>query len=97
MPEIDLRQPGFTYSVCGPFTKKGQEIHKLDKACFKFDMAHGDSKDLIRRTASGRILHNKASYVAKSPKHDRYETGLGSIVYKAFDEKNLLLRVEINF
>ena len=23
MPEIDLRQPGFTYSVCGPFTKKG--------------------------------------------------------------------------
>ena len=60
-------------------------------------MADGDSKDLIRRTASGRILHNKASYVAKNPKHDGYETGLGSIVYKTFDEKNLLLRVEINF
>ena len=22
MPEIHLRQPGFTYSACGPFTKK---------------------------------------------------------------------------
>ena len=65
--------------------KKGQEIHKLDKAYFRFDMAHGDSKDLIRRTASGRILHNKGSYIAKSPKYDGYETGLGSIVYKTFD------------
>ena len=22
MPEMHLRQPGFTYSACGPFTKK---------------------------------------------------------------------------
>ena len=22
MPEMHLRQPGFIYSVCGPFTKK---------------------------------------------------------------------------
>ena len=22
MPEMHLKQPGFTYSVCGPFTKK---------------------------------------------------------------------------
>ena len=29
MPEIDLRQPQFTYSVCGPFTKHEQRIQKF--------------------------------------------------------------------
>ena len=31
MPEIDLRQPGFTYSTCGPFTKIKQRIKSLKK------------------------------------------------------------------
>ena len=26
MPEMHLKQPGFTYSACGPFTKNKQEI-----------------------------------------------------------------------
>ena len=26
MPEIHLRQPGFTYSACGPFTKNKERI-----------------------------------------------------------------------
>ena len=48
MPEMHLKQPGFTYSACGPFTKKKERIKKfmttcntdfiykneLDKACF---------------------------------------------------------------
>ena len=25
MPEMHLRQPGFTYSACGPFSKKKEE------------------------------------------------------------------------
>ena len=35
MPEMHLRQPGFTNSACGPFTKKEhkklkeQEIHNI--------------------------------------------------------------------
>ena len=24
MPEMQLKQPGFTYSACGPFTKKSE-------------------------------------------------------------------------
>ena len=28
MPEIHLRQPQFTYSACGPFTKHEQRIQK---------------------------------------------------------------------
>ena len=31
MPEIHLRQPGFTYSTYGPFTKKKERIKKLKK------------------------------------------------------------------
>ena len=29
MPEMHLRQPGFTYSACGPFTKHKQRIQKF--------------------------------------------------------------------
>ena len=29
MPEMPLKQPGFTYSVCGPFTKKKKELKSL--------------------------------------------------------------------
>ena len=29
MPEMHLRQPGFTYSACGPFTKNKQRIQKF--------------------------------------------------------------------
>ena len=27
MPEMHLRQPGFTYSACRPFTKKNSKIY----------------------------------------------------------------------
>ena len=63
MPEMHLKQPGFTYGACGPFTKTKEKILKiketgdsryiyqneLDKACFQNDMAYGDCKDLNRR------------------------------------------------
>ena len=66
MPEIFLKQPGFTYSACGPFTKNKERIEKfmqtgntdfiykneLDKAYFQHNMAYGKSKDLIKRTQS---------------------------------------------
>ena len=29
MPETYLRQPGFTYSTCGPFTKNKERIQKF--------------------------------------------------------------------
>ena len=31
IPEIHLRQPGFTYRACGPFTKNKERIQKLKK------------------------------------------------------------------
>ena len=48
VPEMHLKQPGFTYSACGPFTQSKERIKKIketgdtkyiyrneiDKACF---------------------------------------------------------------
>ena len=31
MPEMHLKQPGFTYSACGPFTKNKERIKNLKK------------------------------------------------------------------
>ena len=31
MPEMHWKQPGFTYSVCGLFTKNKERIPKLEK------------------------------------------------------------------
>ena len=73
MPEMHLKQPGFTYSACGPFTKNKETIEKfmqtgntdfiyineLDKACFQHDMAYSKSKDLTRRTESDKVLRDK--------------------------------------
>ena len=102
MPEIHLKQPGFTYSACGPFTKNKERIQKfketgdtsyiykneLDKACFQHDMAYGDFKDLKRRTFSDKVLRDKAFNIAKNPKYDGYQRGLASIIYKFFDKKS---------
>ena len=43
--------------------------NELDKACFQHDMAYGDFKDLARRTASDKVLRDKAFNVAKNPKY----------------------------
>ena len=80
MPEMHLRQPGFIYSTCGPFTKNKERIQKfketgdsryiyqdeLNKAYFQHDMAYGDFKDLTRRTASDNILRDKSFNIAKN-------------------------------
>ena len=98
MPEMHLKQPGFTYSACGPFTKNKKRIQKfketgdtsyiykseLDKACFQHDMAYGDFKDLTKRTIADKVLRNKAFKIASDHKYDRYQRGLASMVYKFF-------------
>ena len=87
---MHLRQPGCTYSACESFTKKKERIQKLketgdsryiyqnevDKAFFQRDMAYGDFKDLTRRTASDKILPDKAFNIAKNSKYGRYECGI---------------------
>ena len=102
MPEMHLKQPGFTYSACGPFSKNKQRIEKfmetgntnfihkneLDKTCFQHDMAYGKSKDLVKRTQSNKVLKNKAFKIASDPKYEGYQRGLASMFYKLFDKKS---------
>ena len=92
----------FTYSACRPFTRHKERINKfmktgdtryiyrndLDKACFQHDAAYSDSKGLTKRTASDRVLRDKAFNIASNPKYNGYERGLPSMVYKFFDEKS---------
>ena len=50
-------------------------------------MAYGDFKDLTRRAASDKTLHDKAFNIAKNPKYDGYQRGLASMVYNFFDKE----------
>ena len=47
-------------------------------------MAYGDFKDLARRTASGKVLHDKAFNIMKNPKYG-YQRDIASMVYKFFN------------
>ena len=83
---MHLRRPGFRYSACASFIKNKERIQKfketgdsryiyqneLDKACFQQDLAYGDFKDLTRKTASDKILRDKAFNITKNPKYDGY-------------------------
>ena len=50
-------------------------------------MAYRDFKNLSKRTASDKVLRDKAFNIAKNPKYDGYQRGLASMVYKCFDKK----------
>ena len=81
MPEMNLRQTGFTYNTCQPLTKNKERIQKfketgdsryiyqneLDKVCFQYDMTYGDFKQVKRWTASDKILPNEAFNIVKNP------------------------------
>ena len=92
MLEMHLKQPGFTYNACGPFTKNKERIEKfmqpgdtnsiykneLDKTCFQHDMAYGKTYDLIKRIQSDKVLKDKAFKIASDPNYEK----------KFFDKKS---------
>ena len=96
-----LKQSGFTFSSCGPFTKKKERIvnfmqtentdfiykNELDRPCFQHDMAYGKSKYLAKRTQSDKVLRDKAFEIVSDTKYDGYQGGLASMVYKFFHKK----------
>ena len=102
LKEMHLKQPGFTYNACGPFTKNKERIetfmqigntnfiyrNQLGKPCFQHGMAHGKTKDLEKRAQSDKVLREKAFKIASDPKYDDYQRGLASMVYKFFDKKS---------
>ena len=101
MPEMHLKQTGFTYSACGPFTKYCNRIQKfkeagnlkylyrneLGKTCFAHDAAYSDSKDLAKEAIWDKILTDRAYEIARNHKYHGYQRALASMIYKIFDEK----------
>ena len=99
--ELYLKQPGFTYSACGPFTKHRERIkkfretgnlkvlyrNKLHKACFAHDAAYSDNKDLAKRTISDKIVKDRVYEIAKNRNYDGSQRALESMVYIFFDKK----------
>ena len=78
-PEMHLGLTGFTYGPSRPFTKNRERIHSketgdsryiyqnvVDKAYLQHDMTYGGFKDLHRRTASDKVLRDKAFNIAKT-------------------------------
>ena len=65
MSQLHLKQSGFSYRTCGPFTRNKERIenfmqtentyfiyrNELDKACCQHDMAYGKSKDLAKKSS----------------------------------------------
>ena len=102
MSDMFLKQPGFTYSACGPFTKNKERIEKfmqtgntnfiykneLDKACFQQDMAYGKTEYLTKRTQSDKGLKDKTFKISSDPRYDGYQRGLTSMFYNFFDKKS---------
>ena len=101
MQKLHLRQSGFTYSACGPFTKHRERIQKfretgrlrhlyrneLEKVCFVHDAAYSESKDLAKRTISEKILKDRAYEIARNRGYDGYQSALASMMYKFLDKK----------
>ena len=94
MLELHLKQPGYTYSACGPIVKHCERIQKfretgnlkhlyrneLEEGCFADDAAYSDSKDLAKRTISDEILKDRAYEIAWNCKYDGYHRALASMV-----------------
>ena len=86
MPEMHLKQSGFTYSASGSFTKNKERVEKfmqtgntnfiykneLGKACFQHNMDYAKSKALAKKTQSDKVLRYKAFEIASDPKCDGF-------------------------
>ena len=98
IPELHLKQSGFNYSACGPFSKHCKRIQKfretgnlkylyrneLGKACFAHDTTYSNSKDLVKTTISDNILKDRAYEIARNRNYHGYQRALANMVYKCF-------------
>ena len=105
---MHLKQPGFTYSACGPFTKKTkkelkrlcrQEIQILVTEMSLIKLALSTiwprvNQRIQQRTQLDKVLRDKAFKIGSHSKYDGHQRGLVSMVYKFFDKKSSGCRVD---
>ena len=81
MPEMHLKQPGFTYCTCGSFIKNKEQIQKFKKT--------GDTNYIYKNELDkDKVWRDKAFNIARNPKYGGYQRRLASMVYKFFDKKS---------
>ena len=99
MTEIHLKQPGFTYGTCGPFTKHCERIQKfrktgklkhlyrkeLAKASSAHEAAYSDNK--CQRTISDKVLKDITFEIARNCNNGEFQRPLASMVEKFFIKK----------
>ena len=86
MPEMHLRQRGFTYSACGPFTKSKERIQKfketrdasyiykneLERYAFNMIWLMETLKILQKELQADKVLRDRAFKIASDQKYDGY-------------------------
>ena len=86
MPEMHLRQRGFTYSACGPFTKSKERIQKfketgdasyiykneLERHVFNMIWLMETLKILQKELQADKVLRDRAFKIASDQKYDGY-------------------------
>ena len=96
MPEMHWRQPGYTYSACKLFSKHCERIQKfketgalkhtyktkLEKACFSYDAAYVESKELAEGAIPDKFLKHRACAIAINPRYDGYQRRSTSFLIK---------------
>ena len=99
MPEMHLKQPSFTYSACGPFTKTKKELKSLCKLeiqtlsikmnlinhVFNMIWLIANQKIQQKRKQSDKAFRDKTFKIESNPKYDGYQRGSTTMVYKFFD------------
>ena len=80
MPQLHLRQPGFTFSSSGLFIKHRETIQNFCCICI-------GSKDLAKNIVSNNFLKDRTYEIATNPKCDECQRRLASMVYKLLGEK----------
>ena len=100
MPELHLKQPGFTQSDYLLFTihlkriKKFGETdnskylykNKLDKSCFTHNATYSHNNDLVKRTLSDKILKDRAYEIARNCGYHGSQGALANVVQKFLDK-----------
>ena len=102
MPGLHLKQLGFIYKACGPFTKHRERIknfretsnlkhlyrNELDKACSDNEAAYSDSKlRELRELFQIRFWKIELMKIARNHNYDGYQKALAHMIYKFFDKK----------
>ena len=96
---MHLKQPSFTYSACGPFTKTKKELKSLWKLeiqtlsikmnlinhVFNMIWLIANQKIQQKRKQSDKAFRDKTFKIESNPKYDGYQRGSATMVYKFFD------------